>query len=675
MVKKALKPYYKGLSSMKTKIMLSLLLSLLASILFATPEQQGRELGQLLHTKGYNQSGVEIENIKQSFIEKPENKAFKDHHTNLSAEFESQFDNSKKGEDPLKSRFAKKNKEALQHKVPNSANLAEVEYYAKQKRAFHLNENDLLFKKYQEISERNFTEPSFLQQEQPLVQAKVSSSEQLFTCRQGVEPLYHSCTKRLIIKAIPQASITKTVTASFTAQCYNLVTFGINLKSGNINVYQCENPGFQSVSVDNPIGEPDYPEQTTIRLLSKEHIGEGGVDFRASGMNPSYHNGFTASFTAFQPKTGRKKSHEGNKNRIRGGRYVWEVTMPRKPLLHKVWEGCEELERKALTNECDLIEQEQHEQNVTKNIPDFSPILEPYWSETKGFLCGGGSDINECESFIKQQCEQVHTKCALFKNNRCTEYENTFKCGADYLQGSALAFNNSQLTFLKEGQENTPGFAAKEFAEAFSELSALTEMGKSLQEGFGDPNNPSVFQGKCSQCRVNIGSFFRDCCKLKGLLQGLIGKCNDEERQLAVAAVKNKRCVKIGGRYCHRKVLRACVEKRDSYCCYGSQLARIIQEIAHQQLNIPWGSAEHPNCANLTVSQLSQLNFDTPFAQQKLAEIIQEVEMSAQEKFERIQKAIAQMGNVENHVKILSNQQAEMASKRLSENGFNHEKH
>ena len=53
------------------------------------------------------------------------------------------------------------------------------------------------------------------------------------------------------------------------------------------------------------------------------------------------------------------------------------------------------------------------------------------------------------------------------------------------------------------------------------------------------------------------------------------------------------------------------------------------------------GDAKHPVCSGLTASQLSQLNFDTPFAQQKLSEILGEVQASAQDKFNRVQQAVS----------------------------------
>ena len=256
---------------------------------------------------------------------------------------------------------------------------------------------------------------------------------------------------------------------------------------------------------------------------------------------------------------------------------------------------------------------------------------------------------------IKQKCDQIDSKCVVTQNGRCIEHENTFRCGVpDYEKIDGLSFKGGELSFLQgKGEQSQDAYLATDFSEAVTNFSALTEMGASMQDSLGgilgDPNNPSVFHGHGRQCRVNLGSFVRDCCQLKGVLQGLgiLGKCHEEEKQLASAMVKNKRCVKVGGRYCHKKVAKICVEKRDSYCCYGSQLARILQEIAHQQLGMSWGDAETPNCGSLTADQLSKLDFDTPYAQQKLSEIFSEVQGTAVEKFDRVQQAVSACKNLQ----------------------------
>ena len=45
------------------------------------------------------------------------------------------------------------------------------------------------------------------------------------------------------------------------------------------------------------------------------------------------------------------------------------------------------------------------------------------------------------------------------------------------------------------------------------------------------------------------------------------------------------------------------------FCCFGSKLARILQENARNQLRIEWGSPKHANCRGLSVDEISRLDF------------------------------------------------------------------
>lgn len=649
----------------------------LVGVLFASStlatQPEGKAFGAWLQTQpSAQQNPTETLTEMQSALGANTTHApFEQQQRELSRTFEFHYEAGKKGEDPLKSYFGSKNLQAARN--PSRAGhpvLHDAEQLLKPKHRFAIGADDPLLKQHQVISNLPLetSEKALLSQGQPAESPPPALEPTIVTCKQSVPPSLQTCAKRLVITAVPQEPITKTVTAHFTARCYNLVTFGIHLKTGAISVSQCENPGPVNLSVDNPIGEPEIPEQTTIKLIARHFYGEGGVDFRAGDMNPNAANGFRASFTAFQPKTGRK--HDDNKNHVRGARYVWEVTLPRKPLLQERWEGCEDLERQAQENECERVSSEPQGIDEARTIEGYStPITRPYWGETHSFLCGGDQDIDECQPW-RERCEQVHSICSAYRNHRCVELTNTFRCGvSSHLRNHGLALHRGELSFLKDQGEPASGYEPSDFGSAIGHFNALTETAKPLADGlggvFGDPNNPRVFQGVCRQCRVNLGSFFRDCCKLKGILQGLFGECRAEEKQLAVAAIRNQRCVKIEGRYCHKKTAGICVEKRDSYCCYGSKLARILQEIAHQQLNIPWGEAQNPNCASLSAEQLSRLNFESAYAQQKLSEIVEETQASAQEKFERVQKAVSQLGNVQQKVADLEKKQAETTSQHL----------
>ncbi len=593
-----------------------------------------------------------INEMQRGCASQPQNQHLEPQACELKTFFDGHYDSGDK-EDILKSHFAKKNSATSQTPHMSQPTLKDMEALLKEKHRFQIAADDPLFKTYQAITE---TVPDEKNKAEILgkgltpAEPKSLLEDKIVRCRKGVSSTLRSCVKKLVVKALPQPDLVKTVTAYFTARCWNEVTFNINLKTGKINVSYCQNPGHQNLSVDNPIGEPDYPERTTVALMSSQHIGDDDITFTAN-LKPSYANGFSGSFTALRAYYGILQSDildESNKNRVKGGRYVWKVTMPQKPILQEYWVGCEDLEVQKEQKICEEVFSEQQNLNETRTIAGFEePVTRAHWLENKEFLCGGGRDIDTCEPFIEQKCEQIDSRCAVLEGKTCVEYENTFRCkAADYQKTDGLSFSQGQLSFLPgTGQSVTEGYNAADFGEAITGFSALTEMGKTLEDGLGgiigDPNNPTVFQGQCRQCRVNLGSFVRDCCKLKGVLQGLLGRCNEEEKKLAIAAVKNKRCIKIEGNYCHKKIAKVCVEKRESYCCYGSQLAKIIHEIAHQQLGISMGDAKNPVCHGLTASQLSQLNFDTPFAQQKLSEILGEVQASAQDKFNRVQQAVS----------------------------------
>src|SRR5690349_794926 len=65
------------------------------------------------------------------------------------------------------------------------------------------------------------------------------------------------------------------------------------------------------------------------------------------------------------------------------------------------------------------------------------------------------------------------------------------------------------------------------------------------------------------------------------------------------------------GSYCSSKVplIGVCLEKTESYCCFNSRLARLINEPGRSQLGRAWGGAETPDCSGFSVAQLQALDF------------------------------------------------------------------
>lgn len=72
------------------------------------------------------------------------------------------------------------------------------------------------------------------------------------------------------------------------------------------------------------------------------------------------------------------------------------------------------------------------------------------------------------------------------------------------------------------------------------------------------------------------------------------------------------------GSYCSKRIKygvgSVCVQTTESYCCFNSQLARIIQEQGRLQLQSfapdgNWGTETSPNCIGLTPDQFQMLDF------------------------------------------------------------------
>ena len=93
------------------------------------------------------------------------------------------------------------------------------------------------------------------------------------------------------------------------------------------------------------------------------------------------------------------------------------------------------------------------------------------------------------------------------------------------------------------------------------------------------------------------------------LLVHIIWACEKEEFELG-AKRQLKVCHYVGS-YCASDIVGICIEKKESYCCYNSPLARIMQEqIRMQGVDGGWGSGKHPRCEGLTPAQLAGVNWD-----------------------------------------------------------------
>lgn len=91
-------------------------------------------------------------------------------------------------------------------------------------------------------------------------------------------------------------------------------------------------------------------------------------------------------------------------------------------------------------------------------------------------------------------------------------------------------------------------------------------------------------------------------------LSGILD-CEQAEQILAMKR-DNRLCHGVGS-YCSSRlpIIRLCVETTESYCCFNSRLARILNEQGRGQLGRGWGGPQSPDCSGFTVGQLQGLDF------------------------------------------------------------------
>ena len=100
--------------------------------------------------------------------------------------------------------------------------------------------------------------------------------------------------------------------------------------------------------------------------------------------------------------------------------------------------------------------------------------------------------------------------------------------------------------------------------------------------------------------------------------------CTEDEAYLQMKRGSNL-CHYVGN-YCDKKILGYCYVKKESYCCFNSRLARIINEQGRPQIGKGWGSGNSPNCSGFTTAELEKLDF----AAMDLSEFISEIMANAQ---------------------------------------------
>ena len=104
-------------------------------------------------------------------------------------------------------------------------------------------------------------------------------------------------------------------------------------------------------------------------------------------------------------------------------------------------------------------------------------------------------------------------------------------------------------------------------------------------------------------------------------------KCDTQEQMLGLKRGQNL-CTYVGT-YCSESinllVASICMENTQSYCCYNSLLAKLINEQGRAQIGKAYGSAQSPDCSGFTTAQFAQIDFSKIDLSQFTAQIMASV--------------------------------------------------
>ena len=187
----------------------------------------------------------------------------------------------------------------------------------------------------------------------------------------------------------------------------------------------------------------------------------------------------------------------------------------------------------------------------------------------------------------------------------CSRYKKALGYSSDLKRqgGQDLEIQCRGTPYCLDGTCGTTIYTPnKEMLSILTQLSVLKAIQEDIKSG-----SLELFKGEIKRCKKNKMSF-RDCCSLEGWgLDTHMAQCNEEAKSLFRFS-RMGLCHSIGT-YCSRRVLRKCVTKKTSSCCFRSKLHKLIQEQARDQLKIGWGEPKYPNCQGLTAEQLAQVDF------------------------------------------------------------------
>ena len=289
------------------------------------------------------------------------------------------------------------------------------------------------------------------------------------------------------------------------------------------------------------------------------------------------------------------------------------------PIITEAWVStCDLLEEKVDSGLCQYAREVCSQGPQTRMINGHA-VFRECWQKTYTYTCQIPAK-DDCEPLRRRGCHQLNSRCKQQIGRSCVLYDQTYQClkplaGEGQGAKAKIVCGKAPLCLSGDCVDQRYPFNS-EMGEALSHLSVLREIQNQVKNGL-----PQIFKGSDERCSRNIASF-KDCCgKGSGWGRDLgLASCMEAEKLLCKKRQK-RQCHRIGT-YCSKRVLGVCVEKKNTFCCFGSGFMRSIQEQGRTQIGLSWGEPESPVCRGFTVGELSRIDFSRMNLQEILGEIL-----------------------------------------------------
>ncbi len=305
----------------------------------------------------------------------------------------------------------------------------------------------------------------------------------------------------------------------------------------------------------------------------------------------------------------------------RGPDYLMSsVSQPRKvEITEEMWsDGCIGLEAQSDAGLC-RYESEVKGAPETKTIT--GPVVNPepnkpttdselitrdVWEKHYTYKCLKKVE-GDCHKLSARGCVQIASTCMEKISNVCIAWKQTYRCPSKKQKQARYRAVGDKTPFCFTGDCVNADYQANgELAEAMTHLVVLKEAQDDIRANLG------IFKGQSRRCR-KAWQGARDCCgsgNRWAVTWKMAPGCDTQEKELGDWRAK-RRCVEVGT-FCAQKLpIIGCIEKKITFCCFGTKLSKLIQEQGRRQLKMGWGSPEDPNCRGLSPEELSRLDFAT----------------------------------------------------------------